>query len=145
MIVGVCLHIPMLASARSMHYVLAGMPWDIWMKIGMPLIIVGLVLVYFGLVPRRQREQEGAESHGFDARAIDGTRLTNAHAWLIGVLLVAIAIDTIKPFTFVFILPSVAKEYGLSTPIAWPPARRAVRPGRDHRHGDRLVPVGIPR
>ena len=116
-IVGVCLHIPMLASARSMHYVLVGMPWDIWMTIGMPLIIAGLVLVYFGLVPHRQRAQEGAEPHGFDARAIDGTRLTKAHAWLIGVLGVAIAIDTIKPFTFVFILPSVAKEYGLSTPI----------------------------
>jgi hypothetical protein len=45
----------MLASASSMHYVLVGMPWDIWMKIGMPLIIAGLVLVYFGLIPRQAR------------------------------------------------------------------------------------------
>lgn len=115
-IVGVCLHIPMFASSASTHYVLAGMPWDIWMKIGMPLIVVGVVLVYFGLVPQRQSPQEVPGPRGFDARAIDGTSLTKAHAWLICVLLVAIAIDSIKPFTFTFILPSVAKEYGLSTP-----------------------------
>jgi MFS transporter, putative metabolite:H+ symporter len=114
-IVGVCLHIPMFVSGASMHYVLAGMPWDIWMKIGMPLIVAGLALVYVGLVPRRQPPEQPGPG-GFDARAIDGTSLTKAHALLICVLLVAIAIDTIKPFTFTFILPSVAKEYGLSTP-----------------------------
>jgi putative MFS transporter len=106
----------MFASGASVHYVLVGMPWDIWMKIGMPLIVVGLVLVYFGLIPGRQPPEEAPGPRGFDARAIDGTSLTKAHAWLICVLLVAIAIDSIKPFTFTFILPSVAKEYGLSTP-----------------------------
>lgn len=105
----------MLASASSMHYVLVGMPWDIWMKIGMPLIIAGLVLVYFGLIPR-QAAQEAPGPQGFDARAIDGTSLTKAHVGLICVLLIAIAIDSIKPFTFTFILPATAKEYGLSTP-----------------------------
>lgn len=114
---GVCLHIPMLAAARPMHYMLVGMPWDNWMKAGMSLVVAGLGLVYYSLVPRRGQPREtSAPPAGFDARAIDGTSLTRAHVRLILVLLIAIAIDTSKPFTFTFILPGVAREYGLSTP-----------------------------
>ena len=114
---GVCLHIPMLAAARPMHYMLVGMPWDNWMKAGMALVVAGLGLVYFALAPSLRRPRAtAAPSAELDARAIDGTSLTRAHFQLIAVLLIAIAIDTAKPYTFTFILPGVAKEYGLSTP-----------------------------
>lgn len=117
-VAGVCLHIPMLADARSMHYQLVGMPWDNWMKAGMALVVAGLVLVYYALVPRRGQAAATAAAGqaGFDARAIDGRSLTRAHALMIVVLLIAIAIDVSKPYTFTFILPGVAKEYGLSSP-----------------------------
>jgi putative MFS transporter len=104
-------------DARSMHYRLAGMPWDGLMVVGMCLVVAGLGLVYYALVPhRRQADVPRPGQSEFDARHIEGSTFTWAHAWLILVLLIAIAIDTMKPFTFAFILPGVATEYGLSTP-----------------------------
>lgn len=115
---GVCLHVPMLYAARPMHYMLAGMTWDGWMQAGMTLVVAGLGLVYYALVPRRREPREApAPPDGSSARAIDGTSLTRAHVRLILAMLIAIAIDTSKPFTFTFILPGVAREYGLSTPV----------------------------
>ena len=49
-------------------------------------------------------------------RALDSTRIGGAHLRLMSALVVAIAIDTLKPYTFTFILPGVAKEYDLSSP-----------------------------
>ena len=111
--VGVILHLPMLLGAKSMGYMLTGMPWDIWMEIGMPLIIIGLGIIYYALVPLAKLLPASEQQV---IRAAEDTRLTRAHIELILVLLVAIAINTVKPFTFTFILPGVAHEYGLSTP-----------------------------
>ena len=113
-VTGVCLHLPMLLGAADMHYMLVGMPWDGYMLVGMPLLIAGLGVIYYALMPQLKtvaREEPSV------IRAAENTPLTRAHAGLIAVLLVAIAIDTIKPFTFTFILPGVAKEYALSTPV----------------------------
>jgi len=49
--VGVLLHLPMYIGARSMGYKLVGMPVDTPMLIGMFLIIVGLISVFYGLFP----------------------------------------------------------------------------------------------
>lgn len=111
---GVCLHLPMLLGAADVHYRLVGMPVDGLMAIGMVLIGGGLVAVVYGLAPVRT-----PMSHMGDAirvGTLDDTRLGRAHIALMLVLIVAIAIDAMKPFTFTFILPGVAKEYALSAP-----------------------------
>src|SRR3984957_11677856 len=59
---GVCLHIPMFLSARHNHYMLSGMPWDGWMIFGMGLMLVGYILVLYGLAPRFSRGATGSAS-----------------------------------------------------------------------------------
>jgi putative MFS transporter len=111
---GVCLHLPMLLGASSMHYRLAGMPVDGLMTIGMVLIGLGLIGVVYGLAPVRAVVSQSSDA--IRVSTLDDTRLGPAHYALLLILVVAIAIDAMKPFTFTFILPGVAKEYGLSAP-----------------------------
>ena len=49
---GVLLHLPMYVQARGMDYMMAGMPVDGPMKLGMALILAGLGLTAYGLLPR---------------------------------------------------------------------------------------------
>ena len=49
---GVCAHLPMFAMARAMHYHLAGMPMDGMMIAGMGLIVAGVLVAAYGLLPR---------------------------------------------------------------------------------------------
>lgn len=129
--VGVLLSIPMLVMARHDHYMLSGMPMDRWMVIGMIGIGIGLVSVFVGLMPRSPNWHATSDRSAEPLlEAMDNGRLRPAHLKLISVLIFAIAIDSIKPFTFTFILPDVAMEYGLSTPahqmpgaapVAWLP------------------------
>ena len=50
-IAGVVLHLPMFLGAHDMHYRLVGMPVDAGMLAGMGLIVGGLALTVYGLVP----------------------------------------------------------------------------------------------
>lgn len=111
---GVCLHLPMLLGAGDMHYRLAGMPVDGLMTIGMVLIGLGLIGVVYGLAPVRAAAP--LRNDALRVGTLDTTRIGGAHIALLLVLIIAIAIDAMKPFTFTFILPGVAKEYGLSSP-----------------------------
>ena len=123
---GVALHVPMFLSAKSDHYMLAGMPWDNWMIAGMALMFAGYASVLYGLSPRFSRGRgSGATQLEFDA--MDESRLRPAHLKLMAVLTLAVAVDTQKPFTFTFILPGVASEYNLRSashpaPGHWPVA-----------------------
>ena len=112
---GVCLHLPMFFGSASMHYRLAGMPIDALMVTGMLLIGAGLLAVVYGLSPTREQRRRRVHQP-VSVTALDDARIGRAHVLLILVLVVAIAIDTMKPFTFTFILPGVAGEYHLSSP-----------------------------
>lgn len=112
---GVCLHLPMFFGAGSMHYLLADMPMDSLMVLGMALIGAGLITVVFGLSPTREQRRHRVRQ-AVSVSGLDDARVGRAHLLLILVLVVAIAIDTMKPFTFTFILPGTAAEYHLSTP-----------------------------
>jgi putative MFS transporter len=111
---GVLLHLPNFIGARDMHYVLRGMGWDTWMILGMSLIASGYVAFFYGLAPHFGRHTR--ESTQLEVKALDETRLGPAHLKLMAVLAIAIAVDTMKPFTFTFILPGVANEYNLRSP-----------------------------
>lgn len=111
---GVCLHLPMLLGAADRHYRLVGLPVDGLMTTGMVLIGLGLIGVVYGLTPPREVPSQPGDA--IRVSTLDDTRLGPAHYALLLILIVAIAIDAMKPFTFTFILPGVAKEYALSAP-----------------------------
>ena len=112
---GVGLHVPMFVDSREHGYALHGMGWDVWMIVGMALVVGGLVSVVYGL-GLRSSPPVGSATGGEEFAALDASRLSPAHIKLMLVMVIAIAIDTQKPFTFTFILPGVAEEYDLSSP-----------------------------
>ena len=122
---GVGLHLPMFVQGVDNGKMLHGMGWDVWMILGMALIAGGLCAVGFGLDFRSRPNAEADAAMEF--KALDSSRLSRAHVTLMLAMTVAIAIDTLKPFTFTFILPGVAAEYNLSSashpaPGQWPVA-----------------------
>ena len=84
------------------------------MYFGMGLMVVGYAAVIYGLAPRFSRG--GHETSELEFEALEESKLTAAHIKLMLVLMLAVAVDTQKPFTFTFILPGVASEYNLRSP-----------------------------
>ena len=114
-LLGVGLHVPSFVAARHDGYMLYGMGWDLWMLLGMALVVGGLGGVVYGL-GIRSGAPTNRDAAGSEFAALDASRLSPAHIKLMLVMVVAIAIDTQKPFTFTFILPGVADEYDLASP-----------------------------
>lgn len=112
---GVALHLPMYVGARDMGYHLAGMPMDGTMVVGMALIVAGLGATLYGLVPPRTRRGSGAPA--LQVKALDDVRLSAAHVGLLVVIAAAVTIDVMKPVTLSFVLPGMAEEYGLASPL----------------------------
>jgi putative MFS transporter len=113
---GVVLHLPMYIGARDMGYRLAGMPMSAEMEVGMALILAGLALVAVGLVPRAG--VPGAARHArVRVRALDDTPIRKAHVALLVVMAAAVTIDVMKPTTLAFVVPGMADEYGLKSPL----------------------------
>lgn len=115
-IAGVILHLPMYVEAREMGFHLAGMPMDVSMMAGMVLIVVGLAATTWGLIPRDR--VEALPSGGqIRVRALDEVPISRAHVLLILVMAAAVTIDVMKPATLSFVLPGMAHEYGLKSPL----------------------------
>jgi len=112
---GVFLHVPMFLRSEHDHYMLSGMAFDRWMNLGMVLVVGGYIAVLYGLAPTFRRKHASGSSE-VELRSLDSSRLGPAHYKLMFVLMLGVAIDTQKPFTFVFILPGVANEYNLRSP-----------------------------
>ena len=122
---GVGLHVPMFVEGVNHGKMLSGMGWDLWMILGMALIVAGLGTALFGLGPNFRRPP-ASDAVDLDFQALDSSRLSRAHVALMIVMTIAIAIDTMKPFTFTFILPGVAEEYNLSSASRAAPGQWAV-------------------
>jgi putative MFS transporter len=114
--VGVILHLPFYFSARDENYVLAGRTPDAGFMIGMLLILVGLGATAYGLFPRLSEVSRGYASK-IKVRAMDDAPIKPAHIGLLLVMAAAITIDVIKPTTLAFVVPGMAKEYGLKGPL----------------------------
>jgi MFS transporter, putative metabolite:H+ symporter len=112
---GVLLHLPMYVGARSMGYQLAGMRVDGAMKAGMALILAGLAVTGYGLVPRRAPDRERVS--GLRVRALDEAPVSRAHVLLLVVMAAAVTIDVMKQSTLGFVLPGMTTEYGLRSPL----------------------------
>ncbi len=114
-LLGVLAHGPMFWMGRYTNWQMVGMPMTTDMWIGMALIPIGLALSGWGLLPGRHSVRD--ERAGMDAtrffHVADGASLNRAHWTLVAVLVVALAVDVMKPATLGFVLPGVTREYGI--------------------------------
>ncbi|HWU72826.1 MAG TPA: MFS transporter, partial [Sphingomonas sp.] len=110
--IGVLMHIPMFMMGRMMHFRLAGMAmgWD--MVLGMFLIVAGVGIAAYGLLPRDVARQR-AESGTIEISAPEDAPLSWAHWRLMLVLVVALIIDVMKPASLGFTVPGMVSEYGV--------------------------------
>ncbi|MBO9622245.1 MAG: MFS transporter [Sphingomonas sp.] len=107
---GVLMHIPMFLMGRDMHFMLAGMPmgWD--MVAGMGLIVLGVAVAAYGLLPRGVGAHRTATT-GIEIAAPEDAHLGFAHWRLMTVLVVALVIDVMKPASLGFTVPGMVAEY----------------------------------
>src|SRR5688500_18403955 len=87
--VGVGLHLPMFWMGRSMGFHMAGMPMNSGMIAGMWMIIAGIGVAAYGLLPRNLAAQRAA-SEGLVVAAPEDAPLSWAHWRLMLVLVVAL-------------------------------------------------------
>ena len=108
---GVVLHLPMFWMGRHHGFRLSGMPMDNAMIGGMALIVAGIVLAAWGLLPRNIAAQMEASRH-ISVAAPEDAPLSAAHWKLMGVLVLALIIDVMKPASLGFVMPGLTSEYG---------------------------------
>jgi putative MFS transporter len=117
---GVLAHMPMFMMGQHTHWQMVGMPMTAEMWAGMAVIPLGLLLAMFGVMPRleqmRQATQGARDHHYF--HIADGVPLNRAHWTLVIVLIVALAVDVMKPATLGFVMPGMSAEYAISKPTA---------------------------
>jgi MFS transporter, putative metabolite:H+ symporter len=109
---GVLMHVPMFLMGRHNHFMLADMPMGVDMIVGMVLIVGGVGVAAYGLLPRNvsgllSASQEIVVSPPEDAP------LSGAHWTLMAVLVIALTIDIMKPASLGFTIPGMIEEYGV--------------------------------
>jgi putative MFS transporter len=118
-IAGVLAHIPMFIHASDMGYQMVGMPMDTAMLIGMTLIPTGVLLAAYGLMPRFDQLRRNMQHEGtLHFHIADGIPLNSEHWKLVIVLIIALAVDVMKPATLGFVMPGMTKEYEVSNQFA---------------------------
>lgn len=114
--VGVLLHLPMFWMGRGMGFRLAGMPMDNMMLAGMLLVVVGIGVAAWSLLPP-DIVRHAAVTDRLSISAPEDAPLSAAHWRLMGALVVALVIDIMKPASLGFVLPGMMDEYGLSRDV----------------------------
>jgi len=118
---GVVMHLPMFWMGRYNHFHLADMPMDAPMLWGMALIVGGIVIAGYGLLPREATHQVHADAL-LQISAPEDAPLGRSHWRLMVVLTVALVIDVMKPASLGFVLPGMRAEYVVSkATVAWLP------------------------
>lgn len=111
--IGVVLHLPMFWMGRDMGFRLSGMAMDPAMISGMGLIVAGVALTAWGLLPRNLAAQVEASRH-ISVAAPEDAPLAPAHWRLMAVLVLALIIDVMKPASLGFVMPGFTAEYAKS-------------------------------
>ena len=107
---GVLLHLPMFWMGHDIGFRLAGMPMDPGMLFGMFLIVAGIGVAAYGLLPRDLQAQTRVAKR-VAVHAPEDARLGPAHIGLMAVLVVALIIDVMKPAALGFVMPGMVSEY----------------------------------
>lgn len=111
---GVLSHVPMFVCAAEMGYRMVGMPMDATMLAGMGLIPLGLLMAWYGLMPRLEALRH--DNHGtIHFHVADNIQLNREHWTLVIALFIAVAVDVMKPATLGFVMPGMTEEYGISS------------------------------
>ncbi|MEA3001241.1 MAG: transporter, putative metabolite:H+ symporter [Sphingomonadales bacterium] len=109
---GVLLHVPMFLMGRDNGFMLAGMPMDKGMLAGMGLIVGGVLVAAYGLLPK-DLSRHVASAKEVQIAAPEDVHLSPAHWGLMVVLVVALMIDVMKPASLGFTIPGMVREYGV--------------------------------
>ena len=112
-IAGVLLHLPMFWMGKDLGFRLAGMPMDPGMIAGMFMILGGVALAAWGLLPKNVAAQVHASRH-ISIAAPEDAPLTSAHWQLMAVLVIALIIDVMKPASLGFVMPGLKEEYAVT-------------------------------
>jgi MFS transporter, putative metabolite:H+ symporter len=113
---GTLMQLPAYFNAADMDYMLDGMGFDTTMSVGMALMVGGIAVTAYGLIPRASGLPDAAPSR-IKVQALDDAPITRAHVLLILVMAAAITIDVMKPTTLAFVAPGAAEEYGLRSAL----------------------------
>ena len=111
-VAGVLLHLPMFWMGRMNGFRLAGMPMDPGMVFGMFLIVGGVFVSAYGLLPSNATGRARAAER-IAIQAPEDAPLRPAHWTLMVVLVVALTIDVMKPASLGFVMPGMTSEYGV--------------------------------
>lgn len=116
---GVLAHVPMFMMGRHTGYQMVGMEMDATMLTGMALIPLGVLLAMYGLMPRiaQMHKSLHGDSH-LQFHVADGVPLNREHWKLVIVLVIALAVDVLKPATLGFVMPGMTTEYEISKQTA---------------------------
>ncbi len=114
---GVLLHIPMFLMGKDNGFKLSGMPMGGDMIFGMVLIIAGVAIAGYGLLPKSISATVDAAAR-ISVVAPEDAKLGPAHWRLMAVLVVALIIDVMKPATLGFVVPGMVSEYGVTKQAA---------------------------
>lgn len=119
-VAGVLAHMPMFLMGRHTHWQMVGMPMTAEMWLGMGLIPLGLALACYGLMPRiaQMRAALHGDAGQLHFHVADGVPLNREHWKLVVVLVIALAVDVMKPATLGFVMPGMSAEYEISKPTA---------------------------
>ncbi|HMA51184.1 MAG TPA: MFS transporter, partial [Magnetospirillaceae bacterium] len=109
---GVGLHLPMFWMGRHTAFHLDGMPMGGGMLFGMGLIVAGIGVAAYGLLPRAIGIQIRTASR-IAVHAPEDAPLSAAHWGLMAVLVVALVIDVMKPAALGFVMPGMTVEYAV--------------------------------
>ncbi|WP_305098397.1 MFS transporter [Croceibacterium aestuarii] len=113
---GVLMHLPMFLVARDMGYRLNGMGMGPEMVWGMVLIVAGVAVAAYGLLPRNVAAQVAA-SRTIVVSPPEDAPLSAAHWRLMLVLVLALVIDVMKPSSLGFTIPGMIDEYRLGRQV----------------------------
>ncbi len=115
--VGALLHAPMFWMGRMNGFHLAGMPMGNDMLFGMFLILAGMAVSAYGLLPKSVIATKRAAAR-ISVVAPEDAKLGAAHWGLMAVLVVALIIDVMKPAALGFVMPGLVKEYAVPKSVA---------------------------
>lgn len=113
--IGVSLQLPMYLDAADIGYRLVGHSMSSLMMFGMFMVIIGLLVTLYSLIPPATGKEN--IDYNLKVRALDDAPINPTHIGLLLVMAIAITLDVMKPTILSFVVPGMAREYGLKSPI----------------------------